>query len=67
MNICLCHQGYRVIANAESASQESLSNRVRPWCCSIEPEPVKCGINRIWVLESERNKGIATKLLDSVR
>lgn len=59
--------GYRVIANADSTSQECLSSRARPWCCSTEPAPVKCGINRIWVLECERNKGIATKLLDSVR
>ena len=38
-----------------------------PLCCESEPQPAKCGISRIWVLRSDRNKHIATKLLDCVR
>ena len=61
-------QAYRMIAgNSQSASPVSPSDSSQPWCCSTEPVPAKCGINRIWVLKSERRKGIARKLLDAVK
>ena len=52
---------------ANGQSQESISGRRQPFCCGDEPESVRCGISRIWVLASERRKHIATKLLDVVR
>ncbi|XP_057851031.1 protein CHROMOSOME TRANSMISSION FIDELITY 7 isoform X2 [Cryptomeria japonica] len=35
--------------------------------CSEVPEPAVCGVRGIWVSRSERRKGIATKLLDTMR
>ena len=63
----LISKAYRVISDSDNPSQESLSQGARPWCCSLDPEPAKCGINRIWVLGRERRKKIASKLLDCVR
>ncbi|ESN91951.1 hypothetical protein HELRODRAFT_181874 [Helobdella robusta] len=39
----------------------------QPYCCSTISEPVRCGISRIWVSKSDRRKGVATRLLNSVR
>ena len=56
-----------MIARNQSTSPVSPSDSSQPWCCNTEPEPAKCGINRIWVLKSYRRRGIAKKLLESVR
>ena len=39
----------------------------RVYYCSREPTPACVGINRMWVLPEYRRKGVATRLLDSVR
>ena len=56
-----------MIARNQSTSPVSPSDSSQPWCCNTEPEAAKCGINRIWVLKSYRRRGIAKKLLESVR
>ena len=50
---------------AKTASQDD--SVARPWCCSTEAEKARCGINRIWVLTSDRRRGTASRLLDCVR
>jgi len=35
--------------------------------CSDTPMPVVCGISRIWVLSQFRRRGVATRLVDSMR
>ncbi|XP_062597005.1 N-acetyltransferase ESCO2-like, partial [Saccostrea cucullata] len=57
-------QGYPVIADSQSSSQESGS---RPWYCDTEPEPASVGISKIWVHKLYRKKGVASRLLDCVR
>ncbi|XP_061191443.1 N-acetyltransferase ESCO2-like [Saccostrea echinata] len=57
-------QGYPVIADSRSSSQESGS---RPWYCDTEPEPASVGISKIWVQKLNRKKGVASRLLDCVR
>ena len=39
----------------------------RVYYCSREATPACVGINRMWVLPEYRRKGVATRLLDSVR
>ncbi|KAI4487042.1 hypothetical protein M0802_012097 [Mischocyttarus mexicanus] len=36
-------------------------------CCTAENTPAKCGINVVWTIMSHRRKGIATKLVDTLR
>lgn len=35
--------------------------------CSKISKKALCGINRIWVHKNERRKGIATKMMDTLR
>lgn len=35
--------------------------------CSERPEPIKCGVSRIWVSPSHRHQGVATALMNSLR
>ncbi|ELU04560.1 hypothetical protein CAPTEDRAFT_159966 [Capitella teleta] len=60
-------KGYRVLSPDSSPMKSPNSSLPRPWCCSNDAEPARCGINRIWVLSSQRRQGIATRLLDAVR
>lgn len=39
----------------------------RPIVCSNLPVPAVCGVRGLWVSQTERRRGIATKLLDAVR
>lgn len=48
-----------------STAQSKTDNRLL--CCSKEQVTVWVGVSRLWVLESHRGKGIATKLADAVR
>ncbi|XP_075057243.1 N-acetyltransferase ESCO2 [Mixophyes fleayi] len=41
--------------------------RHRAWRCSSEPQKAICGISRIWVFSLMRRKGIASRLVDTVR
>ncbi|KAL3868311.1 hypothetical protein ACJMK2_041132 [Sinanodonta woodiana] len=57
-------EGYRVISDSQGSDSQPGQ---RPWCCSDEPESAAVGISRIWVYSKQRQKGIATRLLDCVR
>lgn len=35
--------------------------------CSKESYPVKCGVSRIWVSQNNRQKGVATALMECMR
>uniref|UniRef100_A0A8C1I943 Establishment of sister chromatid cohesion N-acetyltransferase 2 n=1 Tax=Cyprinus carpio TaxID=7962 RepID=A0A8C1I943_CYPCA len=63
-------QGFRVLEQQEQAkdmSKEDFMEHHRAWCCSTVPEQAICGVSRIWVFSLMRRKGIATRLLDTVR
>lgn len=49
------------------ADQDDILERHRAWCCSTVPERAICGISRVWVFSLMRRKGIATRMLDTVR
>ncbi|XP_074066108.1 N-acetyltransferase ESCO2 isoform X2 [Macrotis lagotis] len=62
-------QAFRVLTeptNADSPNQQMFHNQ-RAWQCSSTPEPALCGISRIWVFSLMRRKGIARRLVDTVR
>ena len=64
------NQAYRVLALPEAPkdmTREDFMEHHRAWCCSTSPENALCGISRIWVFSLARRKGIATRLLDTVR
>ncbi|XP_072512692.1 N-acetyltransferase ESCO2 [Salminus brasiliensis] len=63
-------QAFRVLEQPEKPkdmTREDFMERHRAWCCSTVPEKAICGISRIWVFSLMRRKGIATRLLDTVR
>ncbi|KAL4649161.1 N-acetyltransferase ESCO2 isoform X1 [Arapaima gigas] len=63
-------QAFRVLdqtGSAKDASKEDFMEQQRAWCCSSRPVPALCGISRIWVFSLMRRRGIATRLLDTVR
>lgn len=63
-------QAFRVLAvpdNEKDMTKDDFMERHRAWCCSTVPEKAICGISRIWVFSLARRKGIATRLLDTVR
>ena len=37
------------------------------YCCSETPEPVMCGISRVWVLSDFRRARVASSLVDCMR
>ena len=39
----------------------------KPFCCSKIPQPIRCGISRIWTSKYHRRKKIATRLVDAMR
>ncbi|XP_063771091.1 N-acetyltransferase ESCO2 [Pseudophryne corroboree] len=62
-------QAFRVFdepSKNNSAGQGALE-RHRAWRCSPEPQKAICGISRIWVFALMRRKGIARRLVDTVR
>ncbi|XP_078005948.1 N-acetyltransferase ESCO2 isoform X1 [Phascolarctos cinereus] len=62
-------QAFRVLtepASPDSPKQRTFYNQ-RAWQCSSSPEPALCGISRIWVFSLMRRKGIARRLVDTVR
>jgi len=52
-------QAFRIIPQSDDA--------VNTYTCSTTSEPVKVGVSRIWVSNDNRKRGIASKLVDSVR
>ncbi|KAL6486627.1 hypothetical protein MHYP_G00060190 [Metynnis hypsauchen] len=63
-------QAFRVLVQPEKKkdmTKEDFMERHRAWCCSTVPEKAICGISRIWVFSLMRRKGIATRMLDTVR
>uniref|UniRef100_A0A8C7V958 Establishment of sister chromatid cohesion N-acetyltransferase 2 n=1 Tax=Oncorhynchus mykiss TaxID=8022 RepID=A0A8C7V958_ONCMY len=63
-------QGFRVLEQPEQTkdmTKEDFMEHHRVWCCSITPEKAICGVSRIWVFSLARRKGIATRMLDTVR
>ncbi|XP_036607750.1 N-acetyltransferase ESCO2 [Trichosurus vulpecula] len=62
-------QAFRVLtepSSPDSPNQQTFYNQ-RAWQCSSTPEPALCGISRIWVFSLMRRKGIARRLVDTVR
>lgn len=63
-------QAFRVLEQLEKLkdmTKEDFMEHHRAWCCSTVPERAICGVSRIWVFSLMRRKGIATRLLDTVR
>ncbi|XP_043076153.1 N-acetyltransferase ESCO2 isoform X2 [Puntigrus tetrazona] len=63
-------QAFRVLEQQEKPkdmNKEDFMEHHRAWCCSTVPEKAICGVSRIWVFSLMRRKGIATRLLDTVR
>ncbi|XP_056418971.1 N-acetyltransferase ESCO2 isoform X2 [Hyla sarda] len=60
-------QAFRVLAEPPSPDTKSTLERHRAWRCSSEPQPAICGISRIWVFALMRRKGIASRMVDTVR
>lgn len=53
--------GYQILPNKDA----EVSGKV--YCCSEVPQPVKCGISRIWVLADFRRNKVASSLVDCMR
>ncbi|XP_041716531.1 N-acetyltransferase ESCO2 [Coregonus clupeaformis] len=63
-------QGFRVLEQPEQTKDMTRGDFMehhRAWCCSTTPEKAICGVSRIWVFSLARRKGIATRMLDTVR
>ncbi|KAJ3606470.1 hypothetical protein NHX12_025991 [Muraenolepis orangiensis] len=63
-------QAYRVMAVPEAPkdmTQEDFMEHHRAWRCSTNPEKALCGVSRIWVFSLARRRGMAKRLLDTVR
>ncbi|XP_059368317.1 N-acetyltransferase ESCO2 isoform X4 [Carassius carassius] len=63
-------QACRVLEQQEKPkdmNKEDFMEHHRAWCCSTVSEKAICGVSRIWVFSLMRRKGIATRLLDTVR
>ncbi|KAI5090775.1 N-acetyltransferase ESCO2 isoform X1 [Silurus meridionalis] len=63
-------QAFRVLeqqVKPKDMMKEDFMEHHRAWCCSTMPEKAICGVSRIWVFSLMRRKGIATRLLDTVR
>merc|ERR1711874_573223 len=50
--------GYRILPNKDSEITGKM------FCCSNQPEPVVCGVSRIWVMADYRRRKIASQLVD---
>ncbi|XP_054479058.1 microtubule-associated protein futsch-like isoform X2 [Anoplopoma fimbria] len=63
-------EGYRVIEEPVpegSEGEKVMFERQRAWCCSTTAEPAICGISRIWVVNTMRRQGIASRMLECLR
>nr|XP_014343157.1 PREDICTED: N-acetyltransferase ESCO2 isoform X2 [Latimeria chalumnae] len=62
-------QAFKVLS--EPVLDESINHEIqehhRAWCCSTKPESAICGVSRVWVFSLYRRKGIASRMLDTVR
>lgn len=60
-------QAYRVLVDPVHKEPRNEAENQRAWRCSTKPEAAICGISRIWVFSLLRRKGIATRMMDTVR
>ncbi|XP_028295304.1 N-acetyltransferase ESCO2 [Gouania willdenowi] len=63
-------QAFRVLEKPnvyKDMTKDDFMEPHRAWCCSTAPEPALCGISRIWVFSLARRKGVASRMLDTVR
>uniref|UniRef100_F6WCQ3 Establishment of sister chromatid cohesion N-acetyltransferase 2 n=2 Tax=Monodelphis domestica TaxID=13616 RepID=F6WCQ3_MONDO len=62
-------QAFRVLSEPSSpdSPNHQMFDNQRDWQCSSTPEPALCDISRIWVFSLMRRKGIARRLVDTVR
>nr|XP_057934056.1 N-acetyltransferase ESCO2 [Doryrhamphus excisus] len=63
-------QAFRVLEQPEQVkdmTKDNFMDRHRAWCCSTVPEKALCGVSRVWVLSLARRRGIARRMLDTVR
>ncbi|XP_044744383.1 N-acetyltransferase ESCO2 [Coccinella septempunctata] len=56
-----------LMAESKTSANKILTANVEVDLCSLEEYPVTCGVSRIWVAPSYRKKGIATKLMETLR
>lgn len=59
----------KALENSRASRDSSISEKDPGGAivCSEVPEPAVCGVRGLWVSRSERRKGVATKLLDTMR
>ncbi|KAG2467739.1 N-acetyltransferase ESCO2 [Polypterus senegalus] len=63
-------QAFRVLnqpADANGSKANDIQEPLRAWCCSTKPVNAICGISRIWVFGLMRRKGIATRMVNTLR
>ncbi|KAJ1158246.1 hypothetical protein NDU88_010939 [Pleurodeles waltl] len=60
-------QAHRVLVDPVHKGPQIEAENQRAWRCSTKPEAAICGISRIWVFSLLRRKGIATRMMDTVR
>ncbi|XP_078506079.1 N-acetyltransferase ESCO2 isoform X2 [Lissotriton helveticus] len=60
-------QAFRVLVDPIRKEPQNEAENQRAWRCSTKPEAAICGISRIWVFSLLRRKGIATRMMDTVR
>lgn len=54
-------QGFQILSNKDS----EVTGKV--YCCSETPQPVMCGISRVWVLADYRRNKVASSMVDCMR
>ncbi|XP_061126467.1 N-acetyltransferase ESCO2 [Syngnathus typhle] len=63
-------KAFRVLEQPDQCkdmTKDDFMDRHRAWCCSTVPEKALCGVSRIWVFSLARHKGVASRMLDTVR
>ena len=54
-----------------TTSDDSISvsqlDSLSAWYCSSRPQPATVGINRMWVCQKHRRRGVASRILDTIR
>ncbi|XP_069461735.1 N-acetyltransferase ESCO2 isoform X2 [Ambystoma mexicanum] len=60
-------KAFRVLSDPINRQSRNEADNQRAWRCSTKPEPAICGISRIWVFSLLRRKGIASRMMDTIR
>lgn len=55
------------MAESKTSANKMLTANIDVDLCSLEEYPVVCGVSRLWVAQGYRKKGIATKLMETLR